>query len=42
MDAFNVAKLQRKTLNIEYLRTWAADLGIQDLLERILRDTEGD
>ncbi|MBI5474965.1 MAG: hypothetical protein HY961_21700 [Ignavibacteriae bacterium] len=35
-DALNVAKVQADALDVNYLKTWAEDLGVTDLLERIL------
>jgi hypothetical protein len=35
-DAAGVAATQGDRLDFEYLRKWAADLGVSDLLEKIL------
>jgi hypothetical protein len=40
LDAVNVVKLQRERLDFEYLRRWAADLGIQDFLEKALHEID--
>jgi hypothetical protein len=40
-DALNVAKIRGKSLGREYLRTWARELGVEDLLEEILKALEG-
>jgi hypothetical protein len=37
-DAFGVAVTQWANLNMEYLRTWAGELGVDDLLVRLLRE----
>jgi hypothetical protein len=37
-DLEGVLRLQRKNLNHEYLRSWAERLGINELLERALRE----
>ena len=36
-DAVNVAKVKGAALDVDYLRKWAADLGVSDKLEEILR-----
>lgn len=41
LDAVNVAKLQRDRLDMEYLQHWATELAIQDLLENVLHEIEG-
>lgn len=35
-DVVNVVKVQGEALDLEYLRHWAAQLGVADLLERVL------
>jgi hypothetical protein len=37
-DAVNIAKVQGKNLDIAYLRHWAADLQIENLLNRLLEE----
>lgn len=37
-DALAVAKVQRSRLDLAYLAHWAEDLGVSDLLNRLLRD----
>jgi hypothetical protein len=37
-DALNVAKIRGSSLDRSYLRTWARELGVEDLLEEILKD----
>jgi hypothetical protein len=37
-DVLGVLKVQAKTLDLAYLRRWAADLGLTDLLEQALHD----
>src|SRR5262249_1074259 len=39
-DALNVAVAQWPRLDRAYLRTWAADLGVMDALEELLRQGE--
>jgi hypothetical protein len=36
LDVASVIKVQRERLDLAYLRTWATDLGVADLLERAL------
>jgi hypothetical protein len=38
IDAVNVAKVQKENLAFEYLRHWANDLQVADLLERLLHE----
>ena len=38
-DAVGVAKTQRSALDLAYLAQWADDLGVADLLERLLTDS---
>jgi hypothetical protein len=40
-DALNVAAAQWPTLDRDYLRKWAAPLGVSEALEQLLRDAEG-
>lgn len=37
-DALNVARVQGATLDRSYLEKWATELGIRDLLERLLQE----
>ncbi len=37
-DALNVAKIQGKTINQDYLNKWAQSLGVQDLLKQLLAE----
>ena len=37
-DALGVAKAQRSALDLAYLAHWADDLGVTDLLNRLLQD----
>ena len=37
-DALGVAKAQRSTLDLAYLAHWAEDIGVTDLLNRLLQD----
>jgi len=39
-DALGVAKTQRSALDLAYLAHWAEDIGVADLLNRLLRDSE--
>jgi len=39
-DAVNVAKVQAKNLDFEYLRYWAADLHIETQLNKLLQEIE--
>lgn len=39
-DAVNVAKVQRGTLDREYLAKWAQELGIEELLQRLFSEVE--
>lgn len=39
-DALGVAKAQRSSLDLAYLAHWAKDLGVADLLNRLLQDAE--
>lgn len=39
-DALRVAKAQRDELDLDYLRRWGKDLGVSDLLERLLGEVE--
>jgi hypothetical protein len=39
-DALGVAVEQWKSLDVEYLRTWAAQLGIEDALAHLLQEAE--
>jgi hypothetical protein len=36
LDAVGVIAVQRDALDLSYLRRWAAELGVGDLLERAL------
>ena len=36
-DALNVARVQGENLDANYLKQWSAELGIQDLLEKLLQ-----
>lgn len=38
-DVRGILKVQRATLDLTYLRTWARDLGVEDLLDRALRES---
>ena len=40
LDAVNVAKVQAKSLDFEYLRHWAADLQIEEQLNKLLQEIE--
>lgn len=40
LDAVNVAKVQAKNLDFEYLRYWAADLQIETQLNKLLQEIE--
>jgi hypothetical protein len=37
-DVLGVLKVQRSTIDVAYMRTWARELGVDDLLERALAD----
>ncbi len=37
-DALGVLKVQAEALDLEYMRRWAGELGIADLLETALDD----
>lgn len=37
-DAFNVASIQGKSLDRAYLSKWAVELGVEDLLDRLLTE----
>jgi hypothetical protein len=37
-DAFGVAVTQWRTLDLEYLRKWAGQLGVEDMLTRLLKE----
>lgn len=39
-DILGVLKVQAGTLDIDYLRKWAAELNVADLLERALKESE--
>ena len=39
-DALGVARVQRGRLDLGYLRRWAHELGVDDLLDRVLDDPE--
>jgi len=39
-DALNVAEMKGAALDLEYLRKWAADLGVSVELEELLRDAK--
>ncbi|MCL5282016.1 MAG: nucleotidyltransferase family protein [Planctomycetes bacterium] len=39
-DALGVAVARWENLDLEYLRTWAGELGIENMLARLLKDTE--
>jgi hypothetical protein len=39
-DALNVAKIRGKSLDRSYLQTWARELEIEDLLDKILKDLD--
>jgi hypothetical protein len=39
-DVVGVLRVQRGALDVEYLRSWAQQLGVSDLLERALHDAE--
>ncbi len=39
-DAVNIAKVQGEKLDVVYLRKWATDLQIDDLLNRLLQEIE--
>ena len=40
-DIIGVLKVQAERLDFEYLATWAAILGLTDLLERVIADAKG-
>lgn len=40
LDAANVAKVQVKSLDYEYLRYWAADLQVEEQLNKLLQEIE--
>jgi small-conductance mechanosensitive channel len=37
-DALGVARIQKKSLNYEYLKKWGDVLGVGDLLERLIKE----
>jgi predicted nucleotidyltransferase len=37
-DALNVVKVKGPALDLDYLRKWAADLGVSEKLQEVLRD----
>ncbi len=39
-DALSVLRVQRQTLDFDYLKTWARELNVQDELERLLAAIE--
>ncbi len=39
-DVLGVLKVQAGALDLEYLRSWARELGVDDLLERALTQSE--
>lgn len=41
-DVLGVLKVQKNLLDMKYLRHWASELGLVDLLERALSDAETD
>jgi len=41
-DIINLLKVQEKALNYSYLFLWAADLGLSELLERSISDSNID
>jgi len=40
LDAVNVAKVQAKNLDIDYLRLWATDLHVDELMNNLLQEIE--
>jgi hypothetical protein len=41
-DAVGVAAVQGDGLDVAYLHRWAAELGVDDLLRRVLEESAGD
>jgi hypothetical protein len=39
-DAAGIAKVQKSSLDLDYLRLWAPSLGVSDLLDRLLAELE--
>ena len=39
-DAVSIARVQSSALDIKYLKKWAADLGVHDMLDRLLSDLQ--
>lgn len=39
-DALNVAKIQKKGLDLEYLRKWSEELNLRDLVENLLKEMD--
>jgi hypothetical protein len=39
-DAANIAKVQKENLDVAYLRRWAGDLKVGDLLNRLLQELQ--
>ena len=37
-DALNIAKVQSQTLDIPYLRRWAGEIGVVELLEKLIKE----
>ena len=40
-DADGVCRVNSSSLDIAYLRKWASELQVEDLLQRVLSDTDG-
>lgn len=39
-DALGVLKIQKDNLDFNYLKKWAAELGIDDVLDRLIEESE--
>ncbi|MBN1836035.1 MAG: hypothetical protein JW820_09310 [Spirochaetales bacterium] len=40
LDALGIAVIQRRDLDLRYLRRWAGELNVSDVLERLLRERD--